>query len=102
VIKQGRSAYVTPRRYGAMIFYDYARYRFSVFTRKEASAVVAYLRFKRDDDPDVVPDRAMIHAALESLWLERADEPTAESLEQHLAEHEECLAAVRSGIKDSS
>ncbi len=103
VIKQGRSAFVNPRRYGATTFYDYARYRLSVFTREEASAIVAYLRFKRDLAPDVVPDRAMIDAALETFWLERErTAPPAESLKQHLAEQEEYLAAVRSGIKDSS
>ncbi len=103
VIKQGRSAFVNPRRYGATTFYDYARHRLSVFTRDEASAIVAYLRFKRDLAPAGVPDRAMIDAALKTFWLERErTAPPAETLKQHLAEQEEYLAAVRSGIKDSS
>jgi hypothetical protein len=104
VVKQGRSAFVNPRRYGATTFYDYARYRLSVFTREEASAIVAYLRYKRDLAPDdVVPDGAIIDAALETFWLERArTAPPAESLKQHLAEQKEYLATVRSGIKDSS
>jgi hypothetical protein len=102
VIKQGRSAFVNPRRYGATTFYDYARYRLSVFTREEASAIVAYLRFKRDLDPDVF-DRAAIDAALESFWLESEQTaPSAESLRKHVAEQEEYLAAVNSGMEDGS
>jgi hypothetical protein len=100
-MKQGRSALINPRRYGAATFYDYARYRLSVFPREEASAIVAYLRFRRDVDLDV-PDRAAINAALESFWLERArTAPTVESLRQHIAEQEEYLAAVRSGMEES-
>jgi hypothetical protein len=102
VIRQGRSAFVNPRRYGAMSFYDYARYRLSVFTREEAGAIVAYLKFKRDLDSDVV-DRAGIDAALELFWLEREQTaPLAESLRQHVAEQEEYLAAVRSRMEDGS
>jgi hypothetical protein len=101
VMKQGRSAFVNPRRYGASTFYDYARYRLSVFTREEASAIVAFLRFRRDVVPDV-PDRAMIDVALESFWLERErTAPTIGSLRQHKAEQEEYLAAVRSGMEES-
>jgi hypothetical protein len=45
----------------------------------------------------------MIDAALKTFWLERErTAPPAETLKQHLAEQEEYLAAVRSGIKDSS
>ena len=36
VIRHGRSAFINPRRYGAMTSYDYARWRLSVFTREEA------------------------------------------------------------------
>jgi hypothetical protein len=102
VIRQGRSAFVNPRRYGAISFYDYARYRLSVFTREEAGAIVAYLKFRRDFDSDVV-DRAGIDAALELFWLEREQTaPLAESLRQHIAEQEEYLAAVRSRMEDGS
>jgi hypothetical protein len=99
VLKHGKSAFVNPRRYGATISYDYARWRLSVFTREEAGAIVAYLEYKRDSDPDVV-DKAAIDAALESFWLERArTAPPKESLEQHLAEQEEYLAAVRQRLE---
>ena len=79
-----------------MTSYDYARYRLSVFTREEASAIVAYLEYKRDTDPDLL-DTEVIGAALESFWLERARmAPPATSLKQHLAEQEEYLTAIRS------
>jgi hypothetical protein len=84
----GKSAFINPRRYGAMTSYDYARWRLSVFTREEAGAIVAYLRFKRDPDPDVI-DGAALDAALRSFWLERArTAPSSANLERHLAEQE--------------
>jgi hypothetical protein len=102
VMRYGKSAFINPRRYGAATFYEYARYRLSVFTREEASAIVAYLRLKRDLDPDVF-DREDMEAALNLFWLEREQTaPPAASLEQHLAEQEGYLAAIRSGIEDST
>ena len=40
----GKSAFVNPRRYGAMTWHDHARCLLSVFTREEAQAIVAYLK----------------------------------------------------------
>jgi hypothetical protein len=100
-MKHGRSALLNPRRYGAMTSCDYARYRLSIFTREEAEAIVAYLQFKRDSDPDVIDTKA-IDAALDSFWLERArTAPTAESLKQHIADQEEYLSAIRPDTEDS-
>ncbi len=99
-IRHGRSSFVNPRRYGAMTSYDYARYRLSIFTREEAGAIVAYLEYKRDSDPDVI-DKEAIDAALDSFWLERARTgPQAEDLEKHIAEQDEYLAAIRPEIED--
>jgi hypothetical protein len=85
-----------------MTSYDYARYRLSVFTREEAGAIVAYLEFKRDADPDVI-DKQAIDEALHSFWLERArTAPLAQDLGQHIAEQEEYLAAIRPDIEDST
>jgi hypothetical protein len=93
---------MNPRRYGAMTSYDYARYRLSIFTREEAGAIVAYLEFKRDADPDVI-DRKAIDAALVSFWLERArTAPDAQSLGRHIAEQEEYLAAIRPDIENGT
>ena len=102
LMKHGRSALLNPRRFGAMTFYDYARYRLSVFTREEASAIVAYLKYKRDSDPNII-DTQDIDAALESFWLERArTAPTAQSLRQHIAQQEEYIAAIRSRTRHGS
>jgi hypothetical protein len=101
-IQHGKSSLMNPRRYGAMTSYDYARYRLSIFTREEAEAIVAYLEFERDSDPDVI-DKEAIDAALESFWLERArTAPTAQSLRQHIADQEAYLSAIRSGTEDGT
>jgi Family of unknown function (DUF6714) len=100
--KFGRSAFLNARRYGAMICYDYARYRLSVFTREEAKAIVAYLRYKKDSD-SMGLDQERIDGALESFWMKRSSEaPSAESLKQHLAEEERYLAELKSGAGGSA
>jgi hypothetical protein len=102
LMKHGRSALLNPRRFGAMTFCDYARYRLSVFTREEASAIVAYLEYKRDSDPNII-DTQDIDAALKSFWLERArTAPQAESLGEHIAQQEEYLAAIRSRTREGT
>lgn len=93
--RSGKAAFVNPRRYGAMTFYDYARYRLSVFTREEAEAIVAYLKFKRDSASSVF-DEEGIDGALNSFWLERTQTaPLAESLKRYLKEQEELLASIK-------
>jgi hypothetical protein len=95
VLKSGKSTLMNPRRYGAITSFDYARYRLSVFTREEASAIVAYLKYKYAHDQDGF-EKPGIQAALDLFWLDREQNaPTAASLKQNLAEEEEYLAAVR-------
>lgn len=90
----GGSQLVNPKRYGATTFYDYARFRLSVFAREEAAAIVAYLKYRRDTDL-VTGEKASIDAALDAFWLERArTAPLRASLEQHLKEEEEFIAAI--------
>ncbi|NNF09971.1 MAG: hypothetical protein HKN74_06795 [Acidimicrobiia bacterium] len=87
----GKSAFVNPRRYGAMTFEDYARYRLSVFSREEAGAIVRFLESKR---PDAL-DAAAINAALDSFWLARAaSAPIQASLDQHVADEAAFIAAI--------
>ncbi len=94
VLRTGKSELLNPRRYGAATFYDHARYRFSIFTREEAQAIVAYLEYKRDTNPGS-PDRPGIDAALDGFWRDRAQNaPPAESLKRHLEEKAAFLAAV--------
>lgn len=88
----GGSVLLNPRRYGAMTFRDHARYRLSIFTREEARAIVAYLRYKRESDASGF-DVPAIDAALEAYWLDRsANAPAAESLRRHCEEQERRLA----------
>lgn len=101
VVKSGKSAFINPRRYGAMTFYDYARYRLSVFTREEASAIVAYLEYKRDTDESRV-ERDRIDAALNLFWRERAEvAPSIEELKQYLIAQEEFIA-ITDDLRDES
>lgn len=77
----GRSALVNPLRYGAMTFFDYHRYRLSVFTREESAAVVAYLEAMRTRDDD---RKEQISEALDAYWRERASHaPEAADLARH-------------------
>ena len=94
VRKTGKTTFVNPKRYGALTFYDYARWRLSIFTREEAQAIVAYLRYRRDSDRYNL-DKNQIDAALKLYWLDRTDNaPLGESLRQHLIQEEEYLAAI--------
>jgi hypothetical protein len=94
--KTGKTAFVNPRRYGGMTFYDYARCRLSIFTREEAKAIVVYLLYKRDSDP-YRTEAEQIDAALNIYWYKRAaDAPLAESLIHHLREEDEYIAAISS------
>src|SRR5258708_5803014 len=94
VVKTGKSQFVNPRRYGAATFFDHARYRLSIFTREEASAIVDYLEFKRDSDPNAL-DNVGIDAALDLFWRERAKTaPLAERLVQYIAQQQPFSDAI--------
>ena len=87
----GKSAFVNPRRYGAMTWQDHARNRLAVFTREEAGAIVAYLEWKRNVDEHRM-DREEIDAALNEFWRIRAREaPTQAALQRHIQEEREYL-----------
>jgi hypothetical protein len=64
-----RSEKINPRRYGERTWFDERKYKFAMFNRKEAAAIVAYLKLKRDLDEY---DRPAIDQALRNYWLERA------------------------------
>jgi hypothetical protein len=90
----GKSAFVNPRRYGAMTWHDHARYQLSVFTREEAGAILAYLEYKRDTDPHGL-NAEEINAALVSFWRDRAaNGPTLQTVRQHLKEEAEYLRDI--------
>lgn len=90
----GKSAFVNPRRYGGMRFYDYARYRLSIFTREEAEAIVAYLIYREEVDEGGVYS-SEIKSALNSFWLERVN--TAASTQkvlQYLSDEDRYQSAL--------
>jgi hypothetical protein len=58
VVRHGKSAFINPRMYGALPPTTTRGGGLPVFTREEADAIVAYLRFKRDSDPDVIDKAA--------------------------------------------
>src|SRR5690242_3401968 len=91
----GKSAFVNPRRYGAMTWHDHARAQLSIFTQEEARAIVAYLEYKREADPDGLY-RDDIDAALAGFWRDRAEHgPTQESLRRHLQAETEYMKDLR-------
>jgi len=92
----GKSAFVNPRRYGAMTWHDYVRCRLSVFNREESGAIVAYLEYKREADPYGL-NAEETNAALDNFWRDRAASgPTHQAIRQHLTEEAECLKDIGS------
>jgi hypothetical protein len=76
----GGKTFLNPKRYGAMTWSDYARYRLSVFTREEAKTIVAYMMYKREHAIAVL-DKSRIDVALKEFWLDRAERaPTREAV----------------------
>lgn len=93
----GKSAFVNPRRYGAMTWHDHARCRLSVFTREEAHAIVAYLEYKRDADSHGL-NTEEIKAALDSFWRDRAvNGPAHQAIRQYRHEEDEYLRDIGGG-----
>jgi hypothetical protein len=94
VRKTGKDVFINPKRYGALTFEDYSRYRLSIFTREEAGAIVKYLEYKQDSEPDSL-DQDRINAALNTFWYERQKSaPTAQVISDHLRAEEEYLAML--------
>jgi hypothetical protein len=63
---------INPRRYGARTWYDEASYRFSMFTKSEVRAIVAYLEYKRESGDPLNIQKAFIDDALSRYWSQRA------------------------------
>jgi hypothetical protein len=98
--KTGKNAFINPLRYGSMTFFDYAKYRLSVFTQDEARAIVLYLRYKQSVD-ELGIDNERIQAALDLFWLYRAEKaPSIEKIQDYLKEEQEYLIALNSSFDD--
>lgn len=98
--RTGGGALLNPKRYGAISFSDYARFRLSVFTREEAHAIVAYLEYRRSIDTEGI-DTSSIDRALDSFWRDRAERaPAAEELERHLAAEQDYFRDLMADKRD--
>ncbi len=66
-----RNVKINPRRYGERTWSDFARHKFAMFNREEATAIVAYLTYKRDSDTITTLEKNQIDEALRNYWNER-------------------------------
>ena len=66
---ESRSKRINPRRYGERTWFEFARYKFAMFSCEEAAAIVEYLKFRRDTDEI---SRKRIDQALTNYWNARA------------------------------
>ncbi|MSR57820.1 MAG: hypothetical protein EXS05_09115 [Planctomycetaceae bacterium] len=66
---QTRNERVNPRRYGDQTWFETTRQRYALFSREEAAAIVAYLKFKQQSN-DFLRDR--IEQALRNFWMAKA------------------------------
>ena len=90
----GGKALLNPLRYGAMTWRDHTLFKLSVFTREEAGAILAYLEYKRDSEPDAF-DHDDIVTAIDEYWRERAKHaPTHEQLRAHNEAEQRFLRAI--------
>jgi hypothetical protein len=99
--RHGGDALLNPRRYGAMTWRDHARYRLSVFSREEATAIVSYLRWRAGRDE---AERLTIDTALKDFWLDRAAHAAISAeLEAHVREEQAFVeACMRDRASDGS
>jgi hypothetical protein len=58
-------------QYGERTRLAHAVHRFAMFTRAQAQAIAAYLRFRCEVEPEGTPP--MIEQALNNYWLRRAE-----------------------------
>jgi hypothetical protein len=65
---KSRNEKINPRRYGERTWFEFARYKFAMFSREEAGAIVEYLKWRRDTDEI---SRKRIDQALANYWNER-------------------------------
>jgi hypothetical protein len=66
-----RQKLINPRRYGDRTQFDYAQFKFSIFTVEQVRAVVAYLRLKREAAEVLKSEQQEIDEALENYWYGR-------------------------------
>src|SRR5258706_10183027 len=70
--RSSASTRINPQRFGERTWSEYARQRFSGFTREQAAAIAAYLTFNRDAGDILDSTCQEIDDALKRYWNERA------------------------------
>lgn len=66
----GGSAILNPKRYGDRTWWDYATFRFSVFSREQCRVISEYLKFKMESSDS---DNSAMKKVLENYWSPRAN-----------------------------
>ncbi|GMG90245.1 DUF6714 family protein [Cupriavidus metallidurans] len=70
-----RSKLVNPRRYGDLTAWDTAVHKFAPLTKKQVMAIVAFLKFRMEQDRQDDPfDYQLVSEAMKNYWLPRSNE----------------------------
>jgi uncharacterized protein DUF6714 len=67
-----RGEKINPRRYGERTWFEHARHKFAMFNARERSAILGYLRYKRDTDSITGLEKQKIDEALNGYWATEA------------------------------
>lgn len=98
----GKSELVNPIQYGAVTWLDRYRFRLSIFTREEAQAIVAYLKYKKNETYYDDIDKNEIDQALELFWNDRAkNAPKKSDLDKHVKMEQEFVEYSIKSLKES-
>src|SRR5215212_8516870 len=74
-IKHGKSAFINPRRYGAMTSYDYARHRLSIFTRRKRAPSSPTWSSSGTQTPTLSTNKPSTRPSSRSGWRGRGRHP---------------------------
>ena len=69
---ESRDEKINPRRYGERTWFDYARFKYAMFTVRQVRAIFIYLAFKAESDSITDYERQRIRQALDNYWAARA------------------------------
>ena len=69
---ESKVKYVNPRLYGNETWFELKQRQFSVFNKKEAESIVAYLRYILESGRIVEFQSKKVEEALNNYWLEKA------------------------------
>lgn len=64
---------INPKRYGERSWWEYARFRFSVFSQEQCAAIAAYLRFKLESPELSDQEKVRVGEAVNIYWEPRSE-----------------------------